>query len=179
MRRGIKRDGVKLGYMADLVHPFGPGVLTGHDIAAQIDGDGVFPVHAAFLAEGLNGALALDRGIELVDPLTEAKSVRILNQRLEDRPRQAFQLRGLEPPSPDGGRCVIHIHDALKPDEDFLPDLFGELGLKRPKVVMLARQHRIEIGLFGALGQQGLDPVALVRIVERIRPAQKLTEPVV
>lgn len=29
------------------------------------------------------------------------------------------------------------------------------------------------------LGQQGLDPVALVRIVERIRPAQMLTGPVV
>jgi hypothetical protein len=104
MRRGVERDGVKIDDMPNLVGPLCAGVLTGHDVPAQVDGDGVGAVHPAFLAEGLNGPPALNRRIEFVDPLAEAKSVRVLDQRLEDRPRQAVQLRRLKPPRPDGGR---------------------------------------------------------------------------
>ena len=128
MRRGVERDGVKLGDMANLVRALCTGVLTGHHVPAQVDGDGVGTVHPAFLAEGFDGPLALDRGIKLVDALAEAKSVRVLRQRLEDRPRQAIQLRGLEPPCPDGGRCVIDIHHALEAYEDVRSDLLGELS---------------------------------------------------
>ena len=73
MRRGIERDGVKVSEVADLVRPLSPGVLTGHDVPAQVDGDGVGTVHPAFLAEGFDGPLALDSSIELVDALAEAK----------------------------------------------------------------------------------------------------------
>lgn len=38
----------------------------------------------------------------------------------------------------------------------------------------MPRQHRVETGLFRALGQQRLDPGPLFRIVERIRPPQML-----
>ncbi|MGO4917838.1 hypothetical protein [Pseudogemmobacter sp. W21_MBD1_M6] len=34
------------------MRPLGTSVLAGHDIPAQIDGDGVFAVHSTFLAEG-------------------------------------------------------------------------------------------------------------------------------
>ena len=54
MRRCIERDGVEVRDMADLVSPFCADVLTSHDIAAQVDGDGVRAVHAAFLAQGLD-----------------------------------------------------------------------------------------------------------------------------
>lgn len=37
MRRGIERDGVKVGHMTDLVRPLRTGVLTSHDIAARFD----------------------------------------------------------------------------------------------------------------------------------------------
>ena len=83
MRRGIERDVLKGLHMSDLVHALGPGVLAGHDVAAEIDGDGVFAVHAAFLAEGFNRPLPLDRGVELIDPFAETKGVRILDQRLK------------------------------------------------------------------------------------------------
>lgn len=53
--RGVERDGIKVGNMTDLVHPLRPGVLAGHDVPAQIDGDGVGAVHSAFLAKGLDG----------------------------------------------------------------------------------------------------------------------------
>ncbi|CAM8655084.1 hypothetical protein MCEREM30_02726 [Paracoccaceae bacterium] len=107
MRRSVERDGVKVSYMTDLVRPLGPRVLTGHNVPAQIDGDGFGAVHPAFLTEGLDRPLALDRGVELVDALAEAEGVRILDQRLEDRTRQAVQLRRLYPPRPDGSRGII------------------------------------------------------------------------
>ena len=75
--------------MADLVRPLGPCVLTGHDIAAQVDGYGVRAVHAALLAKGLDGPPALDRGVEFVDALAEAKGVGIFDQSLEDRTGEA------------------------------------------------------------------------------------------
>lgn len=109
MRRGVERDGVKVCDMPNLVHPLRPCVLTGHDVPAQVDGDGVWAVHPALLAKGVDGSPSLDRGVEFVDALPEAEGIRILNQHLEDRPRQTAQLRGLEPPRPDGGRCVIDI----------------------------------------------------------------------
>ena len=93
--------------MPNLVHALRPGVLTGHNVPAQIDSDGVGAVHPAFLAEGVDRSLALNRRIESVDALSEAKGVRILDQRLEDRTRQAVQLRRLYPPRPDGSRGII------------------------------------------------------------------------
>jgi hypothetical protein len=41
VRRGVEGDGVEVRDMADLVRPLRTGVLAGHDIAAQIDRDGV------------------------------------------------------------------------------------------------------------------------------------------
>jgi hypothetical protein len=91
MRRSVERDSIEVSNMPNLVHPLRPGVLTGHDVAAQIDGNCILTVHAAFLAKSFDGTAALYGGIELVDALSEAKSVRILNQRLEDRPCKAVQ----------------------------------------------------------------------------------------
>jgi hypothetical protein len=116
MGRGIECDVLKRLDMADLVHAFGPSVLTGHDVPAQIDGDRVFTVHAALLAERLTESPPLDRGIEIIDPLLEAKSVWILNQSLKDRPYEAVQLRGCEPPGPE--RRVTDIHNPFEPDVD-------------------------------------------------------------
>ncbi len=73
MRRGVERDGVEVSDVTNLVHALGAGVLTGHDIAAQVDDEVVRAVHATFLAEGLDGPPALDRGIEFVDALAKAK----------------------------------------------------------------------------------------------------------
>ena len=129
MRRGIERDGVKVSDVADLVRPLGAGVLAGHDVPAQINSDGVRAVHSAFLAKGLDRPPTLDRGIELVDALPKAEGIRVLDQRLEDRPGQAVQLCRLEPSRSDGGRRVIYIHNALEPDEDVRPHLLGEPGL--------------------------------------------------
>ena len=95
MRRGIERDGVKVCDVTNLVISLCPGVLAGHDVPAQVDGDGVGAVHPAFLAEGLDGPPTLDSRIELVDALAEAEGIRVFDQRLEDRLRQAVQLRGL------------------------------------------------------------------------------------
>ena len=162
---GIERDVLKRTHMADLVRPLGAGVLAGHDVPAEIHCDGVGAVHPAFLASGLDRPTALYRSIKLVDPLTQAKSVRDLHQRLEDRPGQAVQVRRLEAPCPDGSRGVIDIHDTLEPDEDVRPNLLGEPGRERPKVVMLARQNRVEPGLFRPLGQQSFNPAPLVRVV--------------
>ena len=39
------------------------------------------------------------------------------------------------------------LDHALEPDDDIRPDLFGKPGLQRPKIVMRARQHRVEPGL--------------------------------
>ena len=87
MRRGVERDIVERADMPDLMHNLRASVLTGHNVPAQVDRDGVGAVHAAFLAEGFDRPAALDSGIELVDALSEAKSIRILDPRLEDRPR--------------------------------------------------------------------------------------------
>jgi hypothetical protein len=73
MRRDVEGYRVEVGDMANFVRPLGPCVLTGHDIAAQVDGYGVRAVHAALLAKGLDGPPALDRGVELVDALAEAE----------------------------------------------------------------------------------------------------------
>jgi hypothetical protein len=153
MRRGIERDGVEVGDMTDLVYALRTCVLAGHDVPAQIDGNGVGAVHPAFLADGFDGPATLNRSKELVDALPETESIRVLDQCLEDRPCQAVQLRGLEPPCPDGGRCVIDIHDALEPDEDVRPDRFGEPGLQGPQIMVFARQNRVEPGLLGPFSQ--------------------------
>ena len=50
VRRSVEGDGIEVRDMADLVRAFGTGVLTGHDIAAKVDRDGIRAVHAAFLA---------------------------------------------------------------------------------------------------------------------------------
>ena len=50
VRRSVEGDGIEVRDMADLVRALGAGVLTGHDIAAKVDRDGVGAVHAAFLA---------------------------------------------------------------------------------------------------------------------------------
>ena len=78
VRRGVEGDGdgVEVCDMADLVSPFCAGVLTSHDIAAQVDGDGVRAVHAAFLAKGLDGPPSLDRGVEFIDALAERLALR-------------------------------------------------------------------------------------------------------
>ena len=76
MRRCIERDGVEVRDMADLVSPFCADVLTSHDIAAQVDGDGVRAVHAAFLAKGLDGPPALDGRVEFIDALAERLALR-------------------------------------------------------------------------------------------------------
>ena len=178
MRRGVERDGVKVSYMTDLVRPLGPRVLTGHNVPAQVDGDGVGAVHPAFLTEGLDRPLALDRGVEFVDALPEAEGIRILNQRLEDRPRQAVQFARLKPPRPDGGRGIIDIHHALKPDEDVRPDLLYEPCLQRLEIMVLPRQHCVEASPPRPLGQQSFNPAPLIRIIKRIRPAQMLPPPV-
>ena len=69
MRRSVERDGVEVIDMTNLVRPLSTGVLTGHNIAAQIHCDGVLTVHAAFLAQRLDGPPALDGGVEFVDAL--------------------------------------------------------------------------------------------------------------
>ena len=66
MRRGIKRNGIEVSDMADLVCAFRSGFLAGHDITAQIDGNRGLPVHPAFLAQCLDWALTLDRGMVFV-----------------------------------------------------------------------------------------------------------------
>ena len=75
MCRCIERDGIKVINMADLVLALRPCVLAGHDVAAQIHGDRVFPVHAAFLAEGLNGSADLQRHDEVPEPFVEPKGL--------------------------------------------------------------------------------------------------------
>jgi hypothetical protein len=40
MRRGVERDGVKVGDVTDLVHALRTYVPAGHDVPAQVDGDG-------------------------------------------------------------------------------------------------------------------------------------------
>ena len=114
MRRGVEGNGLEVRHMPNLVHPLRPGVLTGHDVTEKVNCDGVRAVHPAFLGEGLDGTPPLNRGVELVDALAEAESIRIVNQSLKNRPRQAVQLRGLEPPCPDGGRCAIEIDHAIE-----------------------------------------------------------------
>jgi hypothetical protein len=64
MRRGIERDGTEVIDMTDLVHALCTSVLAGHDVPAQINSDGVWAVHSAFLTEGFDGPAALDRRIE-------------------------------------------------------------------------------------------------------------------
>ena len=73
MGRGVERDGVEVGHMANLVHSLCSGVLAGHDVPAQVDCDSVRAVHPAFLAKCLDGPAALDSSIELVDALAEAE----------------------------------------------------------------------------------------------------------
>ena len=74
MRRGVERDALKVGDVTNHVCTLSTSVLTGHDIPAQVDGDGVRPIHPAFLAKGLGGPAALDRGVELIDALAEAEA---------------------------------------------------------------------------------------------------------
>ena len=76
VRRSVEGDGIEVGDVADLVRPFGSGVLAGHDIAAQVDGDGVGAVHATFLAEGLDWPAALDGRVEFIDALAERLALR-------------------------------------------------------------------------------------------------------
>lgn len=97
MRRGVERDGIEVSDMADLMRALGTGVLAGHDIAAQIDGDGVFAIHPTFLTQRLDRPAAYNGFVKFVDALPEAKGVWILDQGLEDRPGQAVQLCRLNP----------------------------------------------------------------------------------
>jgi hypothetical protein len=76
VRGGIQCDRVEVCDMADLVRALGSGVLTSHDFAAQVDGDGVRAVHAAFLAKGLDGPPALDGRVEFIDALAERLALR-------------------------------------------------------------------------------------------------------
>ena len=78
----------------------------------------------------------LNRRIELVDALAEAKSVRVLDQRLKDRLRKAVQFCGHKPPGPDGGCGIINIHHALEADEDVRPNFLDEQGFERPKALL-------------------------------------------
>jgi hypothetical protein len=96
MRRSIKGDRIEVGGMADFVGPFGTGVLAGHDIAAQVDCNGVRAIHPTFLAEGFDGPPALNRSVEFIDALAEAKGIGILDKGLEDRPGEAVQFGRLE-----------------------------------------------------------------------------------
>ena len=178
MRRSVERDCVKVSNMTDLVRPLGTCVLTGHDVPTQINCDGVRAVHSTFLTEGLDRPPPLDRGVEFVDALPETEGVRILNQRLEYRPRQAVQFCGLKPPRPDGSRGVINVHHALEPHEDVRSDLFSEPGLQRPEIMVPPRQHCVEASPPRPLGQQSFNPSLLFRIVERIGPPQMLAGPV-
>ena len=66
MGGSVQRNFIKRFYMANFMRALGAGVLAGHDIAAQIDGDCVFAVHPAFLAKGFDWAASLDGGVELV-----------------------------------------------------------------------------------------------------------------
>ena len=115
MRCSVERDGAKVSYMPNLVHALCPRVLTGHNVPAQVDGDGVGAVHPAFLAEGFDGPLALNRGIELVATLPEAEGIWFLDQCFKDRPRQAVQFCGLKPPRPDGSRGLSIREFVLTP----------------------------------------------------------------
>ena len=45
----IERDVLKRLDMSDLVRALRHGVLAGNDVAAEIDGDGIFSVHPALL----------------------------------------------------------------------------------------------------------------------------------
>ena len=58
----IIADRVEVRDMANFVRTLGAGVLAGHNVPTQVEGDGVRAVHAAFLAQGLDGPAALDRG---------------------------------------------------------------------------------------------------------------------
>ena len=80
----IQRNFIKRFYMANFMRSLGAGVLTGHDITAQIDGDGILAVHPAFLAKGLDWAAALDGGVEFVKARAKTKGVWVLDERLKD-----------------------------------------------------------------------------------------------
>jgi hypothetical protein len=71
VRRSVEGYGIEVRDMADFVRALGAGVLTGHDIAAQVDGYGVGAVHATFLAQGLDRPLTLDGGVKFVDTLAK------------------------------------------------------------------------------------------------------------
>ena len=115
VRRRVEGDGVEVRDMADLVRTFRTRVLTGHDIAAQIDGDGVGAVHAAFLAESLDGPAALDRGVEFVDAFAKAEGIGILDQGAEGRRGEAVQFGRFEPRWSDSSCSVMDINNAQGP----------------------------------------------------------------
>lgn len=54
MRRCTQRDGLEVLHMPNPVRPLGAGVLTGHDIAAQIESNSIFAIHPTVLAEGVD-----------------------------------------------------------------------------------------------------------------------------
>jgi hypothetical protein len=84
MGGSIQRNFIKRVYMANFMRALGAGILAGHDIAAQIDGDSIFAVHTAFLAKGFDWSASLDGGVEFVKARAKAKGVWILDQRLKD-----------------------------------------------------------------------------------------------
>lgn len=57
MRRFIERDFLKIGDVTDLVHALRIYFLAGHDVPAQVEGDGVRAVHPAFLYAPLFGRI--------------------------------------------------------------------------------------------------------------------------
>ena len=77
MCRCVQRDRIKVINMADLVLALRPCVLAGHDVAAQIDSDRIFPVHATLLSKRFNGPPGPERGKEVSEPLVEPEASRV------------------------------------------------------------------------------------------------------
>ena len=178
MRRSVESDGVKVSDMADLMRPLSTSVLAGHDIAAQIDGDGVFAIHPTFLTQRLDRPAAYNGFVKFVDALPEAKGVWILDQGLEDRPGQAVQLCRLEPSRPNSSRSVIDIHHAFKAHGYVGANLVGEPSLQRLQIMMVSRQHHVERRLARTLCQLRFDPAALLGVIQRIGATQMLPGPI-
>jgi len=88
-------------------------VLTGHDIAAQIDGDGILSVHPAFLAKGFDWAASLEGGVEFVKERTKTKAFGSSTSASKIDLVRLFNCAGSKRPVPNGGRRVINISPHL------------------------------------------------------------------
>lgn len=154
MRCSIERDVVNVGDVHDPVRALSPGVVTGHDIAAQVDRDVLGPVHAAFLAEGQDRAACLQGGEEISDPLVEVEGLGIGNEFFKDRAPQGMEIRLVKPPCPQERRGVLDINHALERQRHIWSQALLQPGLNCREIMDLRRQHGIDADMTFAFGQQ-------------------------